>query len=174
VAFSSADDGSVLSALALGLVSFDTRLFEIGLGVGVQTVNDSDYEPGWALSLSQSLRFGALDGLHVSIRNDVSLFHGKFEYSAFNGEAQIPVSERGWMVLQGGGGTVGFGFFELGGKVLAIGNGTPGSVFVRGTIGYATVYQTSSQSVFDATTGFADDDVDHAGPLVGLGIEWRR
>jgi hypothetical protein len=174
VAFSSADDGSALSALALGLVSFDTRLFEIGLGVGVQTVNDSDHEPGWALSLSQSLRFGALDGLHVSIRNDVSLFHGKFEYSAFNGEAQIPVSERGWMVLQGGGGTVGFGFFELGGKVLAIGNGTPGSVFLRGTIGYATVYQTSNQSVFDATTGFADGDVDHAGPLVGLGIEWRR
>jgi len=174
LAFSSADDGSALSAAAVGLVSYDTRLFEIGVGLGAQTVNDSDYRPGSGLTISQSLRFGALDGLNLSIRNDISLFHSEFDYSAFNGAAQVPVTERGWLVLQGGGGSVGYAFFEAGGKVLWLGNGTRGSVFLRGTIGYATVYRNASRFDVSLDTGFVDgDDVDHAGPLVGFGVEWR-
>jgi hypothetical protein len=174
IAFSSADDGSALSTAALGLVSYDTRLFEIGLGMGGQTVNDGNYEPGSGLTIAQSLRFGALDGLHLSIRNDISLFHSEFDYSAFNGAAQIPVSDRGWLVLQGGGGSVGYGFFEMGGKVLWFGNGTRDSLFLRGTIGYATVYRRANSFVFLPDSGAVDgDDVDHAGPLVGFGMEWR-
>jgi hypothetical protein len=174
LAFSTADDGSALSATAVGLVSYDTRLFEIGLGLGAQTVNDGDYRPGSGLTVSQSLRFGALDGLNLSIRNDISLFHSEFDYSAFNGAAQVPVTDRGWLVLQGGGGSVGYAFFEAGGKVLWLGNGTRGSVFLRGTIGYATVYRNASSFDVSLDTGFVDgDDVDHAGPLVGFGVEWR-
>jgi hypothetical protein len=77
-------------------------------------------------------------------------------------------------VLQGGGGSVGYGFFEMGGKVLWFGNGTRDSLFLRGTIGYATVYRRASSFVFTSETGVVDgDDVDHAGPLVGFGMEWR-
>jgi hypothetical protein len=174
IAFSTADDGAALSTAVLGLVSYDTRLFEIGLGLGAQTVNSSDYEPGSGLTVAQSLRFGSLDGLHLGIRNDVSLFHKEFDYSAFNGTAQIPVADRGWLVLQGGGGSVGYGFFEVGGKVLWFGNGTRGSLFLRGTIGYATVFREANTFEFSSATGFVEgDDVDHAGPLVGFGMEWR-
>jgi hypothetical protein len=174
LAFSTAEDGSAFSTASLGVVSFDTRLFEIGLGLGAQTVNDSDYEPGSGLTVAQSLRFGSLDGLHLSIRNDISLFHREFDYSAFNGSAQIPVSERGWLVTQGGGGSVGYGFFEVGGKVLLFGNGTRDSLYLRGTIGYATVYREASTFEFSSDTGFVEgDDVEHAGPLVGFGMEWR-
>jgi hypothetical protein len=174
VAFSTAEDGSAFSTAALGLVSYDTRLFEIGLGAGAQTVNSSDYAPGSGLTIAQSLRFGSLDGLHLSIRNDISLFHSEFDYSAFNGAAQIPVSDRGWLVLQGGGGSVGYGFFEVGGKVLWFGNGTRDSLYLRGTIGYATVYREASSFEFSSDTGFVDgNDVEHAGPLVGFGMEWR-
>jgi hypothetical protein len=172
--FSTADDGSALSTLVLGLVSYDTRLFEIGLGLGAQTVNSGDYEPGSGLTVAQSLRFGSLDGLNLSIRNDISLFHSEFDYSAFNGSAQIPVADRGWLVLQGGGGSVGYGFFEVGGKVLWFGNGTRGSLFLRGTIGYATVFREANTFEFSPDTGFVEgDDVEHAGPLVGFGMEWR-
>jgi hypothetical protein len=169
LAASSAGDGRGVSTIVLGLVSFDTHVFEIGVGFGAQTVNDSDHEPGGALSLAQSLRFGAEDGLRLSLRNAISLFHGEFAYSALEGEAQVPVVDRGWLVLQGGGGRAGYALGEIGGKVLVVGNGTPGSLFLRGTIGYARVYD-------DASSGASDthDGIDHAGPLVGFGVEWRR
>jgi hypothetical protein len=171
--FSGADDGSTFSALGVGIISLDTRLFELGLGAGAQTVNDSDYEPGSALTLSQTLRVGAIDGLNLSIRNDISLFHKEFEYSAFNGQAQVPVTERGWLVLQGGGGSVGYAFFEAGGKALVTGNGTRGSIFVRGTIGYAQLYESPGLFNFESN-GFATSaDIDHGGPLIGFGVEWR-
>jgi hypothetical protein len=123
------------------------------------------------------LRFGSIDGLNLSLRNDISLFHSQFDYSAFNGQAQIPVGERGWVVAQGGGGTVGHAFFELGGKALLYGNGAPGSLFLRGTIGYAVLYENptfeglapTSDTFFN--TGFGE--LSYGGPLIGLGLEWR-
>jgi hypothetical protein len=172
--FSGAEDGSTLSVLGVAIISYDTHLFELGVGAGAQTVNDSDHEPGAALALSQTLRVGAVDGLSLSIRNDVSLFHSEFEYSAFSGQAQIPVTEHGWLVLQGGGGSVGYAFFEVGGKALIVGNGTRGSVFLRGTIGYATLYQEPGRLGADNNDGSAtSDDVEHGGPLLGFGMEWR-
>lgn len=174
LAFASAGPGSTVAAVVIGLVSYDTRLFEIGLGFGFQTVNDGNYEPGTGLTVAQSLRFGALDGLNLSLRNDVSLFHSEFDYSAFSGEAQIPVSDRGWMVLEGGGGTVGYAFFEVGGKVLLMGNGTRGSVFLRGTIGYAALYE-NQPLVTDFDGGFfGGEELYYGGPLLGLGVEWRH
>jgi hypothetical protein len=174
VGFSSADDGSALSAAALGVVSYDTRLFEIGLGLGPQTINSMGYEPGSGLTVAQSLRFGSLDGLQLSIRNDIALFHREFDYAAFNGAAQIPASDRGWLVLQGGGGSAGYAFFEVGGKLLWAGNGTRDSLFLRGTLGYAAVFRDAKSFSLSSDTGFVEDDaVEHAGPLIGFGVEWR-
>ncbi len=177
--FAGVDGGSSFAALVVGLVSYDTRLFEIGLGFGAQTVNDGDFEPGSGLTVAQSLRFGSSDGLNFAFRNDISLFHSEFEYSAFTGQAQIPVSERGWLLIGGGGGTVGYGFFEMGGRMLLYGNGTRGSLFLRGTTGYAALFRNispdefaSSQDGFFGGTSF--DDVTYAGPLLGAGFEWRH
>jgi hypothetical protein len=174
IAFASAGEGSTFAALVIGLVSYDTRLFELGLGLGFQTVNDGGYEPGSGLTVAQSLRFGALDGVSLSLRNDISLFHSEFEYSAFSGEAQVPVSDRGWMVLEGGGGTVGYAFFELGGKALLSGNGTSGSLFLRGTIGYGALFENRLvQTAVD--NGFvSSSELYYGGPLLGLGVEWRQ
>jgi hypothetical protein len=176
VAFASADQGTTFAGVAIGLLSYDTRLFEIGLGMGVQTVNDGDFEPGSGLTIAQSLRFGALDGLSLSLRNDVSLFHSEFEYSAFSGEAQVPVADKGWLVMEGGGGTVGHAFFEVGGKVLVTGNGTRGSLFLRGTIGYAALFETRPVSAILPGNGFFSgfDELYYGGPLIGLGVEWRN
>jgi hypothetical protein len=174
IGFSAAEDGSIFSAVILGLVSYDTRSFEIGLGFGGQTINDSDYVPGSGVTVAQTLRFGSLDGLNLSIRNDISLFHGEFEYSAFNGQAQVPVSDHGWLVLQGGGGNVGYGFFEVGGKVLVHGNGTRDSLFLRGTIGYAALYERRDLFALTGEGSAAAPSLDHAGPLVGFGVEWRK
>jgi hypothetical protein len=174
LAFAAGDDGDTFAALAVFILSYDTRLFEIGLGLGGQTINDGDYEPGSGLTVSQTLRFGAHDGLNVSVRNDISLFHSEFGYSAFNGQAQIPVSDRGWVVLQGGGGTVGHAFFEVGGKALLRGNGAPGSLFLRGTIGYAALFENADQIVFDPSGFFTlSEERSFGGPLIGLGLEWR-
>ena len=176
VAFASAGEGSTFAGLAIGLLSFDTRLFEIGFGMGIQTINDGDFEPGSGLTIAQSLRFGARDGLSLSLRNDVSLFHSEFEYSAFSAEAQVPVADKGWLVMEGGGGTVGYAFFEVGGKVLVTGNGTRDSLFLRGTIGYAALYETRFVTeVFNGNGFFSgSDELYYGGPLIGLGVEWRK
>ena len=117
-----------------------------------------------------------LDGLHLSLRNDVSLFHRQFDYSAFNGLAQLPVSDRGWLLIQGGGGTVGHAFIEIGGKALLRGNGAPGSLFLRGTIGYAALYENPATS--DLRVGpngaVSLSERSFGGPLIGIGLEWRR
>jgi len=172
IGFASAGDGTTFTALAIGVVSYDTRLFEIGLGFGAQTVNYGDFDPGSGLTVAQTLRFGALDGLNLSIRNDVSLFHREFGYSAFTGQAQIPVAERGWLVLEGGGGSVGYAFFELGAKVLLSGNGTRGSVFLRGTVGYAVLDENLTSAEL-ASASSDTTEIYYAGPLIGLGAEWR-
>jgi hypothetical protein len=174
IGFSAAEDGAIFSAVVLALVSYDTRSFEIGVGFGGQTINDSDYAPGSGVTVAQTLRFGSLDGLNLSIRNDVSLFHAEFEYSAFNGQAQVPVSDHGWLVLQGGGGSVGYGFFEAGGKVLVHGNGTGDSLFLRGTVGYAALYERRDRFALTGEGFSAEPSLDHDGPLVGFGVEWRK
>jgi hypothetical protein len=76
------------------------------------------------------------------------------------------------MVLEGGGGTVGYGFFELGAKVLLSGNGTRGSVFLRGTVGYAVLYENLTSAEL-AAGSFDTTQIYYAGPLIGLGVEWR-
>ena len=62
----------------------------------------------------------------------------------------------------------------MGAKLLWLGNGTRDSVFLRGTIGYASLYEEATSFTVSSATGFVDaDEVDHAGPLVGFGLEWR-
>jgi hypothetical protein len=171
VTVASAEQGATFPAAAFLTVGYDSRLFEIGLGIGGQTVNDAafDLEPGTGLSMVQRARFGALDGLQLTVFSHVALFHSEFQFSHARVTGQIPMSGHTWLIASGGGGSLGLGFGELGVRVLLSGNGDRDSFFLTATAGGVGVFESDGID----ETGDLDDGLDYGGPMVGIGGEWR-
>lgn len=157
--------GAVLAA------SFDSRFFEIGLGLGGQTMNDPafDLRSGSGSTLAQRLRVGTVDGGMIEAFTYIVLFHQKFEFSELTVHGQLPVGERAWFVVRGGGGSVGTGFGEVGVRLLIDGNGDAGSLFVTATVGGIHVFRPRFCSDLESTCG----SIDYAGPHAGFGADWR-
>jgi len=98
--------------------------------------------------------------------------------------ASVPISERSWLFGRGGGGAAGFGFGELGLRLLLFGNGHRDSGFVSAALGGAGLFgekKTACVRLYDPatnqpltdTTSTCYESVSYAGPMVGLGFEWR-
>lgn len=157
------------------VAGYDHPIFEVGLGVGGMRVNDTetlDAEPQTAMSLAQTARFGALDGLHLAVTNSFVLLeeqtfgsipptktHRRFEWGAIHVEIQAPVATTGWIVLRGGGGRTGHGFFEGGLRWAVRGNGGRGTLFLTPTVGGIWTFGSSIPR--------------RGGPSIGLGVEYR-
>jgi len=155
--------------------AYDRDIFSIGLGFGGQTVKATDFrvEPGSGILIAQFLRLGARDGLHLSLRSDIVLFHSVFEFSGLVGAAQLPVGSGTWLVAEGGGGNAGFGYGELGVRALFRGNGGPGSLFFSVVVGGVTVFQ-QQQTLCGGDFVFqCAESVSYSGPMLGVGVEWR-
>jgi hypothetical protein len=167
--FATAKGGAVFPAAGVITGSFDSRLFEIGLGVGGQTVNapDISLDPGSGLTLAQRVRIGSRDGIHLEALSYVTLFHSNFIFGNIRFQGQIPIGERSWLVAAGGGGQLGLGFGEVGLRVLMVGNGGVDSFFLTTVIGGVNVFQGCIVQNDQCT------QIDYAGPMVGMGGEWR-
>jgi hypothetical protein len=169
--FATANSSGVVTASAFFFVGYDTRWFEVGTGLGIQTVNEPDYfeEKGTGLLVPQRLRLGALDGLQLELRSDVVLFRQRFEFGGMRGSLQVPIGNDAWyVVFRGGGGLSGYGFGEVGIRLLLSGNGSSGSSFVTVTVGGLSIF---AQGVCDFTV--CEPNRSYGGPSVGLGIERR-
>jgi hypothetical protein len=144
----------------------------LGLGFGLQTVNATDFglEPGSGMTVVQLIRFGARDGLNFSARTNIALFHSQFQFGGMTGTGQIPLTRGYWFLVSGGGGTVGYGYGELGLRVLLAGNGLAGSKFLTVTAGGVGVFRSGS---CDETFSSCSEDVSYGGPMAGVGGEWR-
>jgi hypothetical protein len=156
--------------------SYDVRKFELGLGVGAETVHDTPFPiaSGSGFLFVQQVRLGALDGLNFEALGYAVLFHSEFEFSAFVGRAQIPVGESYWLVFAGGGGGTGYGFGDIGVRALLRGNGDRGSFFLTVTVGGAGVYENIVTTCRGNGSEFAcPQEVQYVGPTVGVGGEWR-
>lgn len=177
LAAGSAREGAVGAAGAFVSGAFDSHLFEVGLGLGVQTVNDPDFalDPGSGLLLAQRLRLGARDGAHLKFLSYVTLFHSSFQFSSLRVEGQIPVGSRTWLRLAGGGGSIGLSFGEVGLRVLMSGNGGAGSFFLTTTIGWTNVFRHCNDVPLTPSGAAANscEGVDHSGPMLGAGGEFR-
>jgi hypothetical protein len=173
VAFASAEQGSTTPAAAILAASYDSRLFEVGLGIGGQSVHDTafDIQPGSGLTALQRVRLGARDGLHVEGLFYVALFHSEFEFSSVRVQGQVPMSRGTWLLATGGGGSLGLGHGELGLRMLLDGNGDRGSFFLTTTIGFVHVFETPR--CLDPFGLCDEEDIDYSGPMVGVGGEWR-
>jgi len=171
LAIADVQDKSSVTAVNAGVIaSYDSHYFEMGLGLGAQTFNNPSFvlNPGSGWSALQVIRLGALDGLNISARTTVVLFHREFEFGGMVARGQIPVSRGYWLLLQGGGGDVGYGFGEFGLRALLSGNGQAGSKFLTVTAGGAAVFKSAGCSQF--TCG---ENIAYGGPMGGVGGEWR-
>jgi hypothetical protein len=163
--------GSVKAANGAVMVSYDSQYFEMGLGLGAQTVNSVNFTvaPGSGLAVPQQLRLGPLDGLNLTVRTSIVLFHSEFDFGGMVAAAQFPVTRGYWLILGGGGGNVGYGYGEIGLRVLAGGNGLAGSTFLTVTAGGAAVFRSGTCDQFFTCT----ESAAFGGPMAGIGGEWR-
>ncbi len=156
--------------------SYDHEVFEIGLGLGLETVNDTTFQvdAGTGTLIAQRLRLGARDGLNLDLRNDVVLFHSSFEFSGLVGSALIPVGSSSWLAFEGGGGTAGYGYGEVGVRSLLRGNGDRGSVYFTVSVGGVTMFEDRTRTCGGPGFTFeCGDTVTYGGPMLGAGGEWR-
>jgi len=186
-----ADDGDVLALAANVVAAYDTRLFEVGLGLGWSAVNDtpgvgfssSDSTGGApktegsgfesvenALSIMQAVRLGARDGLTLLANNNFVLFKDKFLYGGTNATIQIPTTAASWMLLRGGGGLAGYWYGEVALRVLFSGNGERDSLFMTVSLGAAGLF--GEKEVVDGDYTY-QDSIGYGGPAAGFGLEWR-
>jgi len=163
--------GDVAAANAALTASYDSHYFEIGLGLGVQTVNEAGFllSPGSGLSVVQQIRLGARDGLNLSARTSVVLFHSQFQFGGMVASGQIPVTRGYWLLINGGGGNVGYGFGEFGLRVQLAGNGFAGSKYLTVTAGGVGVFRSAECDTFFSCA----DRRSYGGPMAGVGGEWR-
>jgi hypothetical protein len=171
LAFAGGRDGLVVPFAALVMASFDSRLFEVGLGIGGQTMLDPqfDLEAGSGTTIAQRMRLGAVDGGMIEIFSHIVLFHSEFEFSDLRVNGQLPLGDSAWLLLQGGGGSTGMSFAEIGLRVLMHGNGDRGSLFFSALVGGVHVFE----EVFCESQASNCDVVDYTGPMVGAGAEFR-
>lgn len=170
---------SVAAVNAAVTASYDSLYFEMGLGLGAQTVNATDFFvlPGSGISVAQLVRFGTLDGLNLSARTNVVLFHSEFEFGGMVANLQIPVSRGYWLLFGGGGGNVGYGYGEFGVRVLLDGDGHAGTKFLTVTAGGASVFRGANcgEAVTTPTSDsfLCEEERNYGGPMAGIGTEWR-
>jgi hypothetical protein len=162
---------SVHAVNAAVIASYDSQYFEMGLGLGAQTVNESEFflESGTGLSAAQLIRLGPQDGLNLTARTSVVLFHSEFAFGGMVAAAQIPITHGYWLLFAGGGGNVGYAYGELGLRVLLAGDGLAGSRFLNVSAGGAGVFRSAFCAAFEP----CGQSVSYAGPMAGIGSEWR-
>jgi hypothetical protein len=139
-----------------------------------------------AFTLSQVMRLGSRDGLNLSLRNLLLLHHDNgtdrsgFIYGGTSGKISIPVGGRSDLLLEGGGGLMGYWFAGVGVATWIVGNGSPGSWKLSVSGGAAGIFGSRRVTeTFAAPPGQSpvtstyDRNIDIAGPMVSFGLTRR-
>ena len=175
IAFAGAEETGAMSGAVDGLISYDSDLFQLGLGTGYARGSVQD-RPN-TLRVSQYARIGARDGLYVSAFNSFELLDDGFNIGSMRFGAQVPMTsilptssyfDYTWLVGNVEGGyTTGHFLAEVGVRLLVKGNGNGDSVFLTPTIGVGHLNAGSADLGADAPNRYL------TGPMFGLQMEWR-
>jgi hypothetical protein len=163
--------GTIGTAAGHAIVALDTQLFEAGLGLGAATLNDPSGTAPSSISFAQSIRVGARDGLSLGMRSNIVVDRDKFALGSLTGDGQIPIAQRWWLLIRGGGGPIGFAYGDFGVRYLIVGDGGADSIFVGASAGGAAIFKSRACPPFPAPCTRAS--ASYAGPALGLGVEWR-
>jgi hypothetical protein len=175
-------NGGIVSVFAAHLLfGLDTQFLEVALGLGGATVNESGaFRQGGgapqtgAVSIAQSTRIGARDGLALNMESSAIALNSKFDLGYFVMSAQIPVSAKAMLVIRGGGGNVGFAYGDLGVRVLVHGDGGKGTLALTGFAGGARIGLNLCSSNPDPPFTTACNSANLAGPSLGGAVEWKQ
>ena len=133
--------GQFHGLLSLG---YDHDWFEMSLGVGVMRARLDDWDrrfDGVGVTLSNTVRLGARDGLHLSVTNSFVVVGGSPEWASVSSSMQIPLRPGKWLVFRGGGGgAAGFAYGDVGLRILTRGDRGPGSLFITPAVGGVGVF----------------------------------
>ncbi len=201
IAFLFGDVNAVPFAFNL-IPSFDTDVFEVGVGAGYTY---AAYTRKRGVTFLQKIRLGTVDGLSFSFWNSFMLnkkeddwYYQKssdyglnkacdvvetgygFFWNGLDADLNIPLTRRVALNTHWGYYDGGWLYGELGIKTLVVGNGGSGSLFIPVSIGGAGVFQFESKSDWDfycdsatgKTTQRHERDVT-GGPIISIGIDYR-
>ncbi len=154
---------------AATLFGFDHRLFELGLGVGLGLVNlfprdfpdYTSYVRGIGLTVWQTARAGAIDAVHLVLRNAFVYLDRRIQHLAIDLKGILPISQATALLLRTfTSAPHGYYMGELGMQIALRRNEryVP-TLLVSPSIGFVVVDPVGSRQ---ATGGY-----------VGFGIEWR-
>ncbi|MFZ9888742.1 MAG: hypothetical protein ACO3JL_14675, partial [Myxococcota bacterium] len=128
---------------------FTTDFFEVGIGAGSVGAAATGIvgEPYLTGALTQHLRLGSLDGLHLAWRSavyvafadDPILRGGGFGLGSGRGELNLPVSRSLSLFGAGSFGLPGVGFGEIGVRTLFFGTGNAGTLALTTSLGGSAV-----------------------------------
>jgi hypothetical protein len=156
----------------------DHAVYSAGVGVGANTVNDTDSESdaGSGLSIVQLLRLGAVDGLHFESRVEAVIFRSEVLFGYLQLEGQFAVADTTWLLVRGGGGSIGYGFGEVVVRNLLWGSGGAGSTFMELGLGGAGMFQETCPPTppvvgIDSVPACTNTEV--GGPMFTAGMHWR-
>jgi hypothetical protein len=170
------------------LLGVDTQFVEVAVGGGVSTIGNSytyTYSSGGGSyvtsstansgpSIVEEARFGARDGLAVSVESNTVAANDKFQLGFFVGSVQVPLTRSAMLMVRGGGGNVGFLFGDVGARVVVQGDGGPDTIALSGFFGGAGINFQSCAPTPTSTPGSFCESFSLGGPSIGGGIEWRR
>lgn len=146
------------------VLGYDHRYFEMSFGVGLTRARIDDFTRrlnGIAPTFVMGMRFGALDGLHVEVSSSLVASDGETDFSKIAVRMQWPLSVGRWLVVRGSGsGPSGYGWGEIGLRILTRGQRGSGSLFITPSIGGGGLF---NDLTFARASGFA----------MSLGIEYR-
>ena len=173
----STTSGAVSVFAAHVLVGLDTQFVEIALGVGGASVNENTNSAGTAqtgsVTIVESARIGARDGLALNFESSAIAINNQFNLGYFVTSVQIPVSAKAMLIARGGGGNVGFGYGDLGVRVLVRGNGGKGTLALTGYAGVDLIQENLCSTNPDPHFSNACNTATLVGPSLGGGVEWR-
>ncbi len=182
---------------------YNGRAFAVGLGAGLTSVNgnlsemmnsfgigyteagdSSEGEPEWeqstrhAFSLTQRVRLGAQEGLHISVNNTLLYYRAGrnddnptgFIYGGTTGRITWPLAMHTDMFVEGGGGVMGFGFGAIGVFTWLRGNGDAGSIGLSASAGAAGIWSEKRRQYATYTDS---ERVVISGPMFALGLNIR-
>ena len=184
-------EGNALSVAGHAIVSFDHQLFQIGLGGGVSRMAAMPGAPfdveraedvpvaGAAPMLLLYARLGSRDALNFTLRTSLLGLETGFELGGFDAQIMAPVPsliDDAWLVARGSFQTTGYGYGELGLRMLLSGTGHKDSFYVTPLVGGAALFQTTyvAAESFRGEAVFERRDTTLGGPMVGVSFEWRQ
>ncbi len=164
------------------LATFDSSL---DAGYREEPQREWDQRTQGAFTLSQQARLGARDGLNLTLTN-LLLFYE--DDSSDSGESQtgfiyggtfarfaIPLGVDTDLLLEGGGGVMGYWYASIGVFSWLVGNGSPGSLGLSVSAGGAGIE--GSREVTESYGGeqryVYTEDIEMSGPMVSAGVTYR-